>query len=213
MQVFSVIKAKWIKMAETEQYLVPVDEYLKVGLHIGTKFRTKAMEQFIYKIRPDGLSVLNVQKINERIEVAGKLLSYYKPEDIVIVCRRENGWSAIGAFSKVTGIRAYSGRYLPGILTNTNLENFIEAKLILVGDPFPDKNIVDDAARIGIPVIALCDTNNELANVDLVIPCNNKGKKSLGLIFWLLARDYLKLRGLINDYKEFTAKLEDFSPD
>ncbi len=200
-------------MTETEQYLVPVDDYLKVGLHIGTKFRTKAMSQFIYKVRPDGLTVLNVQKLNERLEAAAKLLSYYKPEEIVVVCRRENGWSSIDMFSKLTGIRSYPGRYPPGILTNTNLVKFIEAKLILVGDPFPDKNIVDDAARIGIPVIALCDTNNELANVDLVVPCNNKGKKSLGLVFWILSREYLKLRGTIKHYDEFKAKLDDFSPD
>ena len=200
-------------MTENEQYLLPVDEYLKVGLHIGTKFRTKAMEHFIYKIRPDGLSVLNIQKINERLEMAGRLLSYYNPEDILIVCRRENGWSTVNMFSKVTGIRAFAGRYPPGILTNTKLDDFIEAKLIIVIDPFPDKNVVDDAARIGIPTIALCDTNNELANIDLVIPCNNKGKKSLGLIFWLLAREYLKLRGVIKDYNDFKAKLEDFSPD
>ncbi|MBI2148469.1 30S ribosomal protein S2 [Candidatus Woesearchaeota archaeon] len=200
-------------MAEAEQYLLPVDEYLKVGLHIGTKFRTKAMSPFVYKIRNDGLTVLNVQKVNERLELAVKLLSYYKPEEIVVVCRRENGWTALNMFAKYTGIRVFSGRYPPGILTNTNLENFTEAKIILVGDPFPDKNIVDDAARIGIPIIALCDTNNELANVDLVVPCNNKGKKSLGLIFWIIARDYLKLRGIIKDYSEFAGKLEDFSPD
>ncbi len=197
----------------TEQYLVPVDEYLKVGLHIGTKFRTKAMQQFIYKIRPDGLSVLNIQKVNERIECAGKLLSNYSPSEILIVCRRENGWKPVEIFSKCTGIKAFAGRYPPGILTNTSLENFMEIKLILVVDPFPDKNAVDDASRIGFPVIAMCDTNNELANVDLVVPCNNKGKKSLGLVFWILARDYLRYKGLIKDNSEFTAKLDDFSPD
>ena len=196
-----------------EQYLVPIDEYLKVGLHIGTKFRTKAMGPFIYKIRPDGLSVLNVDKINERLEVAARLLSYYNPEDILIVCRRENGWPTVELFSKITGIRAFTRRYPPGILTNTNLDTFLETKLILVADPFPDKNAVDDAAKIGIPVIALCDTNNELSNVDLVIPCNNKGRKSLGLIFWILAREYLKLKGIIKQYSEFKYKLEDFSPD
>ncbi len=199
-------------MAE-EQYLVPVDEYLKVGLHIGTKFRTKAMEPFIYKVRPDGLTVLNVQKINERLEAAARLLSSYKPEDVLVVCRRENGWNAVELFSKYTGIRAFAGRYPPGILTNTKLDTFIEAKLVLVADPFPDKNMVDDAARIGITVIALCDTNNELANVDLVVPCNNKGKKSLGLVFWVLTREYLKLKGLIKDNSEFKAKVDDFSPD
>ena len=201
------------KMTTEEQYLVPVDEYLKVGLHIGTKFRTRAMEPFIYKVRPDGLTVLNVQKINERLEVAAKFLSYYKPEDILVVSRRENGWKPVEMFGKTTGIKVFPGRYPPGILTNTKLETFIETKLVLVSDPFPDKNLVDDAARVGIPVIALCDTNNELANVDLVVPCNNKGKKSLGLVFWVLARDYLKLRGIIKDYSEFKLKIDDFSPD
>lgn len=200
-------------MGETEQYLVPVDEYLKVGLHIGTKFRTQAMKSFVYKIRPDGLSVLNVSSINERLEAAAKMLCCYNPEDILVVCRRENGWPAVEMFSKVTGIKAFTRRYPPGILTNTNLDNFIETKLILVTDPSPDKNAVDDAAKIGMPVIALCDTNNELANVDLVVPCNNKGRKSLGLVFWIFAREYLKSKGIIKNYDEFKYKLEDFSPD
>ncbi|MEK6841387.1 MAG: 30S ribosomal protein S2, partial [Nanoarchaeota archaeon] len=98
-----------------------------------------------------------------------------------------------------------AGRYPPGILTNPNLKKFIETKLIMVVDPWPDKNIVKDAIKIGIPVIALCDTNNETNNLDLVIPCNNKGKKSLGLIFWILAREYLKSRS-----KEMKEKIEEF---
>ena len=171
------------------------------------------MMPFIYKVRPDGLSVLNVQKINERLELAGKLLSNYKPEDVLVVCRRENGWSAVEMFSKVTGIRSFTGRYHPGVLTNTKLEDFIEVKLIFVTDPFPDKNLVEDAAKIGIPVIALCDTNNELNNIDLVIPCNNKGKKSLGLIFYILAREYQRNRGIINSNDEFTPKIDEFSPE
>ncbi len=195
------------------QYLVPVDEYLKVGLHIGTKFRTKAMSQFIYKIRADGLSVLNIQKVDERLALAANLLGQYNPEDILMVCRRENGWQAAQLFSKLTGIRVFTGRYPPGILTNSKLDNFIEAKLILVTDPFPDKNLVEDSTKIGIPVIALCDTNNEVANIDLVVPCNNKGKKSLGLIFWLLTRGYLKGRGIITKYEDFKTKIEEFSPE
>jgi len=200
-------------MVETEQYLVPVDDYLKVGLHIGTKFRTKAMSPFIYKVRNDGLSVLNVQKLNERLEVAAKLLSYYKPEEIVIVCRRENGWTAIEMFSKFTGIKTFAGRYPPGILTNTNLDKFIETKLILVGDPFPDKNIVDDAARVGIPVIALCDANNQSNFLDLVVPCNNKGKKSLGLLFYILTKEFLTLTGKLKEGEEMKEKIEDFTEE
>lgn len=197
----------------TDEYLVPVDEYLKVGLHIGTKFKTKAMEPFIYKVRPDGLSVLNVQDIDERLRIAIKFLSRYDPEDVILVCRRENGWRAVKRFSKLTGIKGYAGRYPPGVMTNTRLKNFIEAKLLIVADPFPDKNAVEDAAKVGIPVIAFCDTNNEVRNVDLVVPCNNKGKKSLGLVFMIMAREYMKAKGIIKRDSDFKYKLEDFSPD
>ncbi|MBI4153892.1 30S ribosomal protein S2 [Candidatus Woesearchaeota archaeon] len=197
----------------TEELLVNLDHYLKVGFHIGTKVRTKYMEQFIYKIRNDGLSVLNVKKIDERITVATKLVSQYEPQDILIVCRRENGWKAAQLFSKLTGIRVFAGRYRPGLLTNSALDNFTEAKILVVVDPWPDKNAILDAVKIGIPVIALCDTNNESNFIDLVVPCNNKGKKSLGLFFWVLAREYLKNRGLIKGEEEMKATLDDFTPD
>src|SRR3989344_8087364 len=173
-------------MAEETQLLVPQDMYLKSGIHIGTKFRTRYMEQFIYKTRPDGLSVLNLQKIDERIKVAASFLSQYSPQDILIVSRRENGWKSVKAFNKLTGIRVFAGRYPPGILTNPQLESYTEAKLILVTDSWPDRNAINDALKIGIPVIALGDTNNTSNNIDLIIPCNNKGKKSLGLLFWIL---------------------------
>lgn len=194
-------------------YLVPLDEYLKVGLHIGTKFRTKSMQQFIYKVRQDGLSVLNVQQINDRLSLAAKFLADYNPRDVLVVSRRENGWKAVELFGSLTGIRVFTGRYLPGILTNTQLEKFTEVKLIVVTDPFPDKNLVDDASRIGVPVIALCDTNNEITNVDLVVPCNNKGKKSLGLVFYILAREFMKIKGMIKSDEEFPNKIDDFSPE
>jgi small subunit ribosomal protein S2 len=201
-------------MAETEQkFLVPQDVYLKAGIHIGTKFKTKHMDQFIYKTRPDGLSVLNLQKINERIEIAANLLAQYAPEDILIVSRRENGWKAIKQFSKLTGVKVFPGRYPPGILTNSNLDNFIETKIILVTDSWPDRNAINDALKIGIPVIALCDTNNQSNNIDLVVPCNNKGKKSLGLFFFILAKEYMKLRGMIKSEKEFKAKIDDFTEE
>lgn len=198
-------------MAEVEQTkLAPLDKYLKAGLHIGTKFRTKYMESFIYKIRPDGLAVLNTQLIDQRIGIAAKFLAQYNPEDIIIVGRRENGWKAIKMFAKVTSIRCFAGRYPPGILTNPNLEEFTQAKILLITDPWPDKNAMLDAVKIGIPVIALCDTNNESNYIDLVVPCNNKGKKSLGLFFYILAKEYLKEKKVIKNDSEFTYPLEDF---
>ena len=190
---------------EEEQFLVPLDDYLKAGIHIGTKFKTKYMEPFIYKARPDGLLVLNVQEVNIRLGLLAKFISQYKPEDIIIAARRENSWHSVKKFSELTGVRAFIGRYPPGMLTNMNLDTFIEAKLIFVIDPWIDKNAVRDAGKIGIPVVALCDTNNDSLNIDLCIPCNNKGKKSLGLIFYILAREYLK-----DSKKKFDFKIEDF---
>lgn len=196
-------------MAE-ENLLVAQDTYLKSGIHIGTKFRTKYMEQFIYKTRPDGLSVLNLQKIDERIKCAANMLSKYNPEDILIASRRENGWKAVRAFAKTIGCKFFAGRYPPGVMTNNQLDTYMEAKIVLVTDSWPDKNAVKDAIAIGIPVIALCDTNNQSNEIDLVIPCNNKGKKSLGLFFYVLAREYLRNRGIIDKLAEPDFKLEDF---
>lgn len=194
---------------EAGNFLVPNEEYLKAGIHIGTKFKTKYMENFIYKTRNDGLSVLNIQSIDERIRTAANMLANYRAEDIIVVSRRENGWKAVRAFGKITGARVFAGRYPPGILTNPKLKNFTEAKVMLVTDAWPDRNAVQDAIKVGIPVIALCDTNNQANNIDLVVPCNNKGKKSLGLFFFILTKLYIEKRNL----GEFTSTLEDFTEE
>jgi small subunit ribosomal protein S2 len=199
-------------MAETK-LLVPLDEYLKAGIHIGTKLRTKFMSKFIYKVRADGLSVLNVEQINNRILLAINLLKNYDPKEILVVCRRENGWKPAKLLSKITGINVLTGRYPPGILTNTKLENFIEAKILLAIDPIPDKNAITDASRTGITVIALCDTNNDCRNIDLVIPCNNKGKKSLALILYIIAKEYAKAKNIIKSDKDFKYTIEDFTQE
>lgn len=195
---------------ETENLLIDSNEYLKSGIHIGTKFKTKYMANFIYKTRPDGLSVLNLKKIDERLKIAANLLANYEPKDIIIVSRRENGWKALKKLHELTGIRVITGRYPPGILTNLNLKTFSQPKIMFVCDPWPDKNAVEDAARIGIPTIALCDTNNQSNNLDLVVPCNNKGKKSVGLAFFLITREFLKKKGVISSNEEMKAGLEDF---
>jgi len=200
-------------MAEEKILLVPQDAYLKSGIHIGTKFKTKYMEQFIYKTRPDGLSILNLQKIDERIAILSQFLSQYEPKDILIVSRRENGWKSVRQFGKLTGVKTFAGRYPPGILTNSDLDSFMEVKVILVTDPWPDRNAIKDALKIGIPVIALCDTNNQSNSIDLVVPCNNKGKKSLGLLFYILAKEFMKKKGMIKSDEEFKATIEDFTEE
>ncbi len=197
-------------MGEEETLLIDSNEYLKSGIHIGTKFKTKYMANFIYKTRPDGLSVLNLKKIDERIALVINMLSQYDPADIIILSRRENGWKALKKLHQLTGIPVIIGRYPPGILTNPNLESFTQPKIMMVCDPWPDKNAVEDAAKVGVPVIALCDTNNQSNNIDLVVPCNNKGKKSVGLLFYLVAKGYMHNKGLLKGDEAPSFTLEDF---
>lgn len=200
------------QQTESQDLLVSNEDYLKSGIHIGTKFKTKHMKKFIYKTRSDGLSVLDIEKIDERIKIAGNMLSKYEAKDIIIACRRENGWKAVKKFAEITGCQFYAGRYPPGVLTNPELENFKEAKIILVVDAWPDRNAIKDALKVGIPVIALCDSNNQSNNLDLVVPCNNKGKKAIGLTFYLLAKIYSEKTGLIAE-KDFDYTVEDFTEE
>ncbi len=195
-----------------KELLIANEEYLKSGIHIGTKFKTKYMANFIYKTRSDGLSVLNVQQIDARIRIMISFLSQYEPEEIMIVARRENGWKPVNLMKKLIGMNVYIGRYPPGILTNTELKTFTETKILLVTDPWPDRNAIRDALKIGIPIIAFCDTNNQSNNIDLVVPCNNKGKKSLGLIFWMLAKGYMEAKGMVNK-GGFSYSIEDFTEE
>lgn len=199
-------------MSEEAELLIPNDDYLKSGIHIGTKFRTKHMANFIYKTRSDGLSVLNIQSIDERIRLAVNMLEQYHPQDILIISRRENGWKPAKLFAELIGAKFFAGRYPPGVLTNPNLKDFVEAKIMVVTDAWPDKNAIADAQKMGIPVIGFCDTNNQANGLDLVVPCNNKGKKSLGLVYWLMAKLYTKEKGLIKE-ENFKYTLDDFSDE
>ncbi len=198
-------------MGETQELLIPNDEYLKSGIHIGTKFKTKYMANFIYKTRSDGLSVLNIQQIDERLRILGNFLSKYAPEDILVVCRRESGWKPVKLLSKLTGMRVFAGRYPPGILTNPALSSYTEIKAMVVVDAWPDRNAVLDAVKVGVPVVAFSDTNNQSNYIDLVVPCNNKGKKSLGLAFYLLTKEYMEKRGMTDVSNPFKHTVEDFT--
>ena len=196
-----------------QELLVPTETYLKSGIHIGTKFKTNYMKRFIYKTRPDGLSVLDIETIDTRLRMLATFLAQYDPKDILVVCRRENGWRPIRMLEKVTGIRAHAGRYPPGMLTNPTLDNYEEAKIMIVTDAWPDRNAVRDALRVGIPVVGLCDSNNNANNLDFVLPCNNKGKKSLGLLYWILANEYLRARGHLDEGKTIEQTPEDFTEE
>lgn len=195
------------------QLIVEMDQYLKSGIHIGTKFKTKYMENFIYKIKSDGLVVMNLQKIDERLRIAADFISKFNPNEIIMVSKRENGWKPLKLFGKITGINVIPGRYTPGMMTNLALEEFSEFKLLVVIDNWLDKNAINDAKKSGMTIVALCDTNNQSNDVDLVIPCNNKGRKSLGLIFWILANEYAHKKGILPSNQQIEYTIDDFSED
>jgi small subunit ribosomal protein S2 len=187
--------------------LLPRDQYLASGIHIGMKQKTKDMMEFIYKVKT-GLTVLNLRKIDERIRIAAKFLSRFKK--IIVVGRRPSSHAAIKKFGEIVGAKVIAGKLVAGTLTNPHSKNFYEPDIALIIDPFLDKQALEESVKIRIPIVALCNTINETKNVDLIIPANNRGKKSLATIFWLLAREILKERKVIQSNKEFKYKLEDF---
>ena len=192
------------------ELLIPLDKYLAAGLHIGTQQKTKDMEKYIYRVRADGLHVLDVQSSNDKIIVAAKLLSKYEPDDILVVSTRQYGQAPVKKFGEVTGVKTIPGRFIPGTLTNPNYSKFIEPKVLLVTDPRSDSQAVIEAKQNGIPVVALCDTENLLSNVDLAIPVNNKGRKAIALVYWLLARQLLRTKGILSSDEEFDVDPTDF---
>jgi small subunit ribosomal protein S2 len=188
-----------------EELLVPLDSYLSNGVHVGLKYRTKDMREFIYKVRPDKLCVFDVRKINDRIRTAVEFISRYDPKDILLVSNRVYGRQPIKKFAEYTGSKAVTNRLVSGTFTNPNIESYAEPKLVIITDPSSDQQAIKEASIMGIPVVAICDTNTRIRNIDLVIPSNNKGKNSLALIYWILTKEVLKKRGI-----EFNSPLEEF---
>ena len=192
------------------ELLIPLDKYLAAGLHIGTQQKTKDMERYIYRVRADGLYVLDVRKTNDRIVAAGKFLAKYDPDDILVVSTRQYGQAPVKKFGQITGAKTIPGRFIPGTLTNPNYAKFIEPKVLVVTDPRSDSQAIIEARQIGIPVVALCDTENLLGNVDIVVPVNNKGRKAIALVYWLLARQTLRGRGVLKEDEELETPATDF---
>ncbi len=190
--------------------LIQQDKYLEAGIYIGTKIKTSDMDPFIYKARKDKLYVLDLKKVDERLRYAAKFLSRYEPSDIVIVASRTYAINSASKFAQVIGCKILAGRFTPGIFTNPGRDNFVEPKLLFACDPKGERQAVREAASMGVPVIALCDADNSTKFIDWIVPCNNKGRRSLALIFYLLAREVQKLRGTIKDDSEFAPKPEDF---
>jgi len=196
--------------------LIPIDDYVKAGCYIGTKVITPDMRKYVYRRRADGIAIINTNIIDEKIKEAAKFLSNYLPENFIVVCKREAGWRAVKLFSELTGVRVFTKKYPAGIITNTSLPNFFETDMIFICDPWLDKNALNDAKNVKIKVMSICDTNNLTKDIEIVMPANNKSNKSLGVIFYILSREYMKARNIdkkLPEMEDFIGeKLEELQP-
>jgi small subunit ribosomal protein S2 len=191
------------------ELLVPEDTYLTAGVHIGTQQKSASMRRFVFKVRFDGLHVLDVRETDRRIRLAAKFLARVPADKILAVSQRQYGQKPVRVFAKTIGAVSFAERFVPGCLTNPNLAEYFEPKVLVVTDPATDQQALSEAVSIGIPVVGLCDVNNETRNVDLVIPANNKGRVALATVYWLLAREVLKARAGGVDV-EYPLTVEDF---
>jgi small subunit ribosomal protein S2 len=191
--------------------LTNMDKYLAAGCHIGTQVRTNDMKEFVYRQRPIGLHVLDIRKTDERIRTAAKFVARFDPDRVVVVSGRVYGKRPIQSFAHYTGAVALTDRFVPGTFTNPYISG-VEPELVILTDPRTDQQALLEAAKIGIPVIALCDTDNVTTGVDFIIPSNNRGRKALALIYFLLARQVLRERGIVGLEDEVSFTVEDFEP-
>lgn len=199
-----------------ENFLIDRDKLLAAGIHIGTKLKTNHSENWIYRTTNNGLYVINLENTDKRIRIAAKFLSKFEPSKVLITSVRRYGKQPVKTFAEVTGATALYTRFIPGTLTNPQISHYVEADVLFIIDPHVDKQALSESVKARIPVVSLFDTDDRLENIDLAIPSNNRGRKALSLVLWLLARQILRERGELGPEEEpkftveqFMAKLTD----
>jgi small subunit ribosomal protein S2 len=183
---------------------------LATGIRIGTPVRTKTMEQFTTRPRPDGLHMLDYSKTLQRIDIAGKFIAFVGAQNTVVYTSKDYGKTPVEKFCELTGAIPQTGRFMPGTFTNPLYPGHLDAELVVVADPASDTQAIVEAGKLGVPVIAVADTDNVTDDIDLIIPGNNRGRKALAAIFWLLARATLTHAGLLAVDQQMKYTIEDF---
>ena len=170
-----------VKVKKRTDMLIPLEDYVKTGIYLGTRAVTPTMKPFVYRRRADGLAIFNTDIIDEKLKEGIEYLSKFNPEEVILVCKRQAGWRTAEMFSKLTGIKLFAKKYPAGVLTNISLPDFIENELTIIADSWLDKNALYDTLRAGKKVMLICDTNNFSKGADKIIIGNNKSPKSLGV--------------------------------
>jgi len=207
-----IIDEETVELQEEKEdnLLIPRDEYLSHGIHIGTKLKTTHSEKWIYRTTSYGLYVIDLVATDERLRVAAKFLASFDPERIMVVSVRRYGRAPVKAFCQVTGAKPLAERFIPGTLTNPIIDQFHETDVLIMIDPHADKQALSEASLARIPVVSFIDTDDYLYNIDFAIPSNNRGRKSLSKMLWLLARQIMRERGKIAPDGEIDLQVEDF---
>ncbi len=183
---------------------------LSTGIRVGTPVKTKYMTPFIVRANPEGLYILDISKTLSRIDVAAKFIGRSAISKVAVTSAREYGKTPVEKFCELTGATRILGRFMPGTFTNPSLPKYMEPEIVIVTDPQADQQAVIEATRAGVPVIAISNSDNVTSKVDLIIPANNRGRKALATVYWLLAREVLKKQGTIKLDSEMKMPIDDF---